>query len=73
LREKAVTAPRAAEILLRWLQGPARTTHPVDLDAMSEAQLERLHAGLVKLASLDDTVLAALVEHLLAGDEVVSS
>jgi hypothetical protein len=36
---------------------------------MSEAQLERLHAGLVRLASLDDTVLAALVEQVLAGDE----
>jgi hypothetical protein len=29
---------------------------------MSERKLERLHAGLVKLASLDDSVLAALVE-----------
>jgi hypothetical protein len=28
---------------------------------------------LVRLASLDEPVLAALVEHLLAGDEVVSS
>ena len=35
---------------------------------MSEAQLERLHADLVKLASMDDTVLAALVEQVLAGD-----
>jgi hypothetical protein len=40
---------------------------------MSEAQLESLHAGLVKLASMDETVLAALVEHVLAGDEPVSS
>jgi hypothetical protein len=45
----------------------------VDLDTLSEAQLERLHAGLVKLASMDDTVLAALVEHVLAGEELVSS
>jgi len=45
----------------------------VDLDAMSEAQLERLHPGLVKLASLDDAVLSALVEHVLAGDELASS
>jgi hypothetical protein len=44
----------------------------VDLDAMSEAQLERLHAGLVKLAAMDETVLAAPVEHVLAGDEAVS-
>jgi len=45
----------------------------VDLDAMSEAQLERLHAGLVRLASLDETVLAALVEQVLAGDELTSN
>jgi len=45
----------------------------LDLDAMSEAQLERLHAGLVKLASLDETVLAALIEQVLAGDELGSS
>ena len=55
LREKAVTDPRAAEILLRWLQRPRQDNPPgVDLDAMSEAQLERLHAGLVQLASLDN-------------------
>jgi hypothetical protein len=74
LREKAVTDPRAAEILLRWLQRPRQDNAPgVDLDGMSEAQLERLHAGLVKLASMDDTVLAALVQQVLAGDELVSS
>ena len=43
------------------------------LDAMSEAQLERLHADLVKLASMDDSVLSALVDHVLAGEELVSS
>ena len=40
---------------------------------MSEAQLERLHSGLMRLASMDDTVLAALVEQVLAGDELASS
>jgi len=45
----------------------------VDLDAMSEAQLEHLHAGLVRLASLDEPVLAALVEHVLGDDESVSN
>ena len=48
-------------------------TPGVDLDAMSEAQLDRLHAGLVKLASMDDTVLAALVERVLAGEELAST
>jgi hypothetical protein len=43
----------------------------VDFDAISEAQLERLHAGLVKLASMNDSVLA-LVEQVLAGDEFAS-
>ncbi len=51
---------------------PPEVTPGVDLDSMSEAQLERLHAGLVGLASLDEPVLAALVEHVL-GDERASS
>jgi hypothetical protein len=45
----------------------------VDLDSLSEARLELLYAGLVRLAWMDDTVLAALVEQVLAGDEPVSS
>jgi hypothetical protein len=74
LRERAVSDPRAAEILLRWLQRPRQDDPPgVDLDAMSEAQLERLHVGLVKLASMDDSVLAALVEQVLTDDKVASS
>jgi hypothetical protein len=32
-----------------------------------------LYAGLLKLAAMDATVLAALVEQVLAGDEAVSS
>ena len=59
---------------MRWLQRPRQDNPPgVDLDAMSEAELERLHAGLVKLAAMDETVLAALVEQVLAGDELASS
>jgi hypothetical protein len=45
----------------------------VDLDSMSERELERSHAGLVRLALLDDSVLAALVEQVLADDELASS
>ena len=75
LREKAVGDPRAAEILLRWLQRPRRETKTagVDLDSMSERELERLYSGLVRLASMDETVLAALVEQVMPGDEPVSS
>lgn len=75
LRERAVSDPRAAEILLRWLQRPRAEERVggVDLDSMSERELERLHAGLVKLASMDDTVLAALVEHVLGDEELAST
>jgi hypothetical protein len=54
LRERAVSGPRAAEILLGWLQRPTPITKTpgVDPEAMSETQLESLHAGLVKIAAL---------------------
>jgi hypothetical protein len=71
LRERAVSDPRAAEILLRWLQRP-RTEERVggvDLDSMSELELERLYAGLLKLAALPDEELRSLVEHLLTGSQ----
>ena len=75
LRERAVSDPRAAEILLRWLQRarPPEATPGVNLDSMSERELERLHSGLVRLASVDETVLASLVEQVLAGGELTSS
>lgn len=68
LRERAVSDPRAAAILLRWLQrsGPAVETPGVDLDALSETQLERFDAGLVRMAALPDHEVAALVGSLLA-------
>jgi hypothetical protein len=70
LRERAVSDPRAAEILLRWLQRPRPVveTPGVDLDSMSEAQLERLHAGLVRIAALPPKELQALVESLFADE-----
>ena len=40
---------------------------------MSERELERLHSGLAQLASLDEPVLAALVEQVLGDDELASS
>jgi len=74
LRERAVSDPRAAEIL-RWLQRPRVEVRVggVDLDSMSERELERLHSGFVRLASMDDTALAALVEQVLADYELGSS
>jgi hypothetical protein len=75
LRQRAVTSARDAEVLLRWRQAVRASDAPpgVDLESLSEAQLERLYADLVRLASMDETVLAALVEHVLAGEELGSS
>src|SRR5262245_29464180 len=73
LRERAVTDPRAAEILLRWMQRPkpVEETGGVDLDSMSTAELERLYAGLTRLAALPERELGALVRHVLAEEEDV--
>jgi hypothetical protein len=47
---------------LRWLRPkPVVETAGVDLDSMSEAQLERLHAGLMRIAALPPKELQALV------------
>jgi hypothetical protein len=71
LRERAVSDPRAAEILLRWLQRPRveERVGGVDLDSMSERELEQLYAGLLKLAALPEEHLHALLTSVLA-DEV---
>ena len=71
LRERAVSDPRAAEILLRWLQRPRAEERVggVDLDSMSEAQLERLYAGLLRIAALPEHEVGALVRSLLAETE----
>jgi hypothetical protein len=71
LRERAVSDPRAAEILLRWLQRPRAEERVggVDLHSISERELERLYAGLLKLAALPDEELRAPIGSLLAGTE----
>jgi hypothetical protein len=45
---------------------PAEETPGVDLDSLSYAELERLHAGLMRLTALPDNELAALLRHVLA-------
>jgi hypothetical protein len=71
LRERAVNDPRAAEILLRWMQRPKHVeeTDGVDLDSMSTPELERLYAGLTRLAALSERELGTLVRHVLAEEE----
>jgi hypothetical protein len=44
---------------------PVEETAGVDLDSMSEAELERLYAGLTRLAALPDKELHALVTYVL--------
>jgi hypothetical protein len=63
-----VTDRRAAEILLRWLPRPRRDeVGDVDLDGLSEAQLERLRKGLTTLCSMEDSQFRAVVDAVLAG------
>jgi hypothetical protein len=45
----------------------------VDLDSMSERELERLYAGLVKLAALPDQEVRALVASLLEDEQLALS
>jgi hypothetical protein len=56
---------------LRWLQRPRPVdeTPGVDLDSMSEAQLESLYAGLARIAALPSNELQVLVQSLVAGKE----
>jgi hypothetical protein len=68
LRERAVTDPRVAEILLRWLQRPRPVALEDDgLEALSTEQLERLHACLMSFSSMDPTEVAAYVRGAIAG------
>jgi hypothetical protein len=71
LRERAVTSARDAEVLLRWRQTVRPPDGPpgVDLDSMSERELERSYAGLLKLAALPDKELRAVIASLLAEAE----
>ena len=71
LRERAVSDPRAAEILLRWLQRPRveERVGGVDLDSMSERELERLHAGRLEVAAVPEKHLHALLTSVLT-DEI---
>jgi hypothetical protein len=67
LRERAVSDPRAAEILLRWVQRPRPVTEDDGLEALSIEQLERLHACLMSFFSMDPTEVAAYVRGAIAG------
>jgi hypothetical protein len=67
LRERAVTDPRAAEILLRWLSRPRLVPEDEGLEALSIEQLEALHAGLMRLSSMPPEDLGVLVRACIDG------
>jgi hypothetical protein len=67
LREKAVTDPRAAEILIRWLQRLRPVAVDDSVEVLSVEQLESLHAGLVRLSCIPPEDLGVLVRACLDG------
>jgi hypothetical protein len=62
---RAVSDPRAAEILLRWLQRPRAEARVGGVDFASLSKRELEYAGLLTLAALPDGELHALVGSLL--------
>jgi hypothetical protein len=50
---------------MQWPKLVAETAG-VDLDSLSSSELERLYAGLTRLAALPDNELHALLTHVLA-------
>jgi len=66
LRERAVSDPRAAEILLRWQQRPGQVSDGDELQGLTDRQLEDLYGALLRLSALSAkeqfTVLQALLD-----------
>ena|SRR5215471_12306223 len=67
LRERAVTDPRAAEILLRWQQRPRPVSDDDELGGLTLEQLEALYAALLRLSALTPEEQSTLVQGLLDG------
>jgi len=67
LRERAVSDPRAAEILLRWQQRPRPASDGDELEGLTVEQLEALYAALLRLSALTPEEQSAVVQGLLDG------
>jgi hypothetical protein len=67
LRERAVSDPRAAEMLLRWQLRPRQASDGDEPQGLTEEQLEDLYAALVRLSALTPEEQSALVQGLLDG------
>jgi hypothetical protein len=65
LRERAVSDPRAAEILLRWKQRPREPSDGDNLEGLTEEQLEDLYAALLRLSALTPEEQSTVVQGLL--------
>jgi hypothetical protein len=55
LRKRAKDDPRAAEVLLRWLNRPRPDAVEDELDGLSRGELERLHTRLQALCSMEES------------------
>src|SRR5262245_15907951 len=67
LRERAVSDPRAAEILLRWQQRPHQVSDADELEGLTVEQLEALYAALVRLSALTPEEQSTVLQGLLDG------
>jgi hypothetical protein len=67
LRKAATTDPRAAETLIRWLQRPRLDATTDNSESLSIEELERLHAGLDRLACMEESALEGLVGAIMEG------
>jgi hypothetical protein len=62
-----MTDPRAAEILLRWLQRPRQMSDGDELQGLTEQQLEDLYAVLLRLSALTAEEQSTVLQGLLNG------
>jgi hypothetical protein len=67
LRERAVSDPRAAEILLRWQQRPRHVSDGDNLQGLTEEQLEALYSALLRLSALTPEEQSTVLQGLLDG------
>ena len=69
--ESALCPILALPKFLRWMQRPKppAETDGVDLDSISEAEVEPVYAGLARLAAPPEKERHALVTHVLAEAE----
>lgn len=72
-RSRIPVLPRFCSVGCSALVSRSGVVASVDLDSMSERELERLYAGLLRVAALSNEELQALVRNLLESDEPVST